>query len=73
MTALAMQLVGILPGLEAVRPYLLTSQFDDWHGLLRSPADWAPITHAAWVSALWAAPAIVTAYLVFLRRDVTGG
>ncbi len=73
MVALLMQLVGILPGLEGVRPYLLTSQFDAWHGFLRIPTDWAPVTHGLWLSALYGIPAAVAAYLVFLRRDVAGG
>jgi ABC-2 type transport system permease protein len=73
MTSLLMQLLGILPGLGAIRPYLLSTQFDDWQGLLREPIDWAPVVRAAWVCALYALPAIGTAYLVFLRRDVTEG
>jgi ABC-2 type transport system permease protein len=73
MTALLMQLIGILPGLEGVRPYLLTTQFDAWHGFLRLPADWAPVIRALWVSALYAIPAVLVSYVVFLRRDVAGG
>ena len=41
MTALLMQLIGILPGVGAIKPYLLTTQFDAWHGFLRTPIDWA--------------------------------
>ena len=37
MTALLMQLIGILPGVGAIKPYLLTTQFDAWHGFLRTP------------------------------------
>lgn len=73
MIALIMQLVGILPGLEGIRPYLLPRQFDAWQGLLREPTDWAPIIRAAWVCALYAVPCLGAAYLVFLRRDVAGG
>jgi ABC-2 type transport system permease protein len=73
MIALLMQLIGILPGLGGVKPYLLTSQFDAWHGFLRIPADWQPVTHGLWLSALYGIPAAVIAYLVFLRRDVAGG
>src|SRR5262249_3869302 len=72
MWALLMQLLGVLPGTESIRPYLLGTQFDAWHGLLRIPADWAPITRAVWVCALYVAAPLVTAYLVFLRRDVAG-
>jgi ABC-2 type transport system permease protein len=73
MISLAMQLVGILPGLGGVKPYLLTEQFQAWQGLLRIPADLAPLGHAAWICAIYAALALIPAYLVFLRRDVTGG
>lgn len=73
MVALVIQLIGILPGLEALRPYLLSTQFDAWQGLLRTPVDWAPIVRAAWVSALYGLPTLLGAYIVFLRRDVAGG
>ena len=66
-------ILGGIPGLEGVKPYLLTEQFEAWHGLLRTPTNWAPIGHSAWVSALYAGPALVAGYLVFLRRDVAGG
>lgn len=62
-----------IPGLEGIKPYLLTEQFEAWHGLLRTPTDWAPVGHSAWVSALYAGPALIAGYLVFLRRDVAGG
>jgi ABC-2 type transport system permease protein len=66
-------IVAQIPGLDGVRPYLLTEQFENWHGLLRTPTDWAPIWHSLWVCALYAGPALAAAYLVFLRRDVAGG
>ncbi len=65
--------VGQIPGLEGLHPYLLNEQFENWHGLLRTPTDWAPIAHSAWVCALYAVPALIAGYLVFLRRDVAGG
>jgi ABC-2 type transport system permease protein len=66
-------IVAQIPGLEGVKPYLLTEQYEAWHGLLRTPTNWAPIGHSAWVCALYAAPALIAGYLVFLRRDVAGG
>ena len=71
MFALLMQLIGILPGLGGLQPYLLTTQFDAWHGFLRVPADLAPVIRALWVCALYIVVPFVAAYLVFLRRDVT--
>ena len=73
MISLLIQLIGILPGLTGVQPYLLSTQFNAWQGLLRTPIDWAPIVRAAWVCALYGLPALGAAYLVFLRRDVAGG
>jgi ABC-2 type transport system permease protein len=73
MISLLFQLIGILPGLGGTKPYLLSTQFNAWQGLLRTPIDWAPIIRAAWVCAVYGVPALVGAYLAFLRRDVAGG
>ena len=73
MVSLLFQLIGILPGLSGLQPYLLSTQFNAWQGLLRTPIDWAPVVRAAWVCAMYAVPALFAAYLVFLRRDVAGG
>jgi ABC-2 type transport system permease protein len=72
MWALLMQLVGVLPGTESIRPYLLGEQFSAWHGFLRTPADWVPVVRALWVCALYTAIPLAAGYLVFLRRDVAG-
>jgi ABC-2 type transport system permease protein len=66
-------IISGIPGIEGIKPYLLTEQFESWQGLLRTPTDWAPIGHSTWVCALYAVPALLAAYLVFLRRDVAGG
>jgi ABC-2 type transport system permease protein len=73
MVSLLIQLIGILPGLGGLKPYLLSTQFNAWQGLLRTPTDWAPIVRAGWVCALYGLPALFAAFLVFLRRDVAGG
>jgi ABC-2 type transport system permease protein len=73
MISLLFQLIGILPGLGATQPYLLSTQFQAWQGLLRQPIDWTPIIRAAWVCAMYGLPALAAAFLVFLRRDVAGG
>ena len=70
MWALLMQLLGVLPGTESFRAYLLGTQFEAWHGFLRVPADWTPVVRAIWVCALYTGLPLVAAYLVFLRRDV---
>ena len=40
MFSLLLQLIGILPGLGGLQPYLLSTQFNAWQGLLRTPVDW---------------------------------
>jgi ABC-2 type transport system permease protein len=72
MWALVMQLLGVLPGTEPIRPYLLATQFEAWHGFLRTPADWVPVVRAVWVCALYVGAPLAAGYLVFVRRDVAG-
>jgi ABC-2 type transport system permease protein len=73
MVSIFLQLLGQISALEAIHPYLLSTQFDAWQGLLREPADWGPVVRSAWVCALYALPAGAAALTVFLRRDVAGG
>jgi ABC-2 type transport system permease protein len=73
MVSLLFQLIGILPGLGGLQPYLLSTQFNAWQGLLRTPIDWSPIIQAVWVCAIYGGAAIGAAFLVFIRRDVAGG
>src|SRR5437764_6945477 len=73
MVSLLFQLLGVLPGLGGLQPYLLSTQFQGWQGLLRTPIDWAPVVRAAWVCAMYGIPALVAAFLLFIRRDVAGG
>jgi ABC-2 type transport system permease protein len=73
MVSLLIQLIGILPGLSGAQPYLLSTQFNAWQGLLRTPIDWSPVIRAVWVCALYGVPALAGAFLVFVRRDVAGG
>jgi ABC-2 type transport system permease protein len=73
MVSLLIQLIGILPGLSGLQPYLLSTQFNAWQGLLRTPIDWTPIVRAAWVCALYGVPSLCAAFLIFIRRDVAGG
>jgi ABC-2 type transport system permease protein len=73
MISLLFQLLGILPGLSGLQPYLLSTQFNAWQGLLRTPIDWSPIVRAIWVCLMYGVPALFAAFLVFIRRDVAGG
>jgi ABC-2 type transport system permease protein len=73
MVSLLFQLIGVLPGLSGLQPYLLSTQFNAWQGLLRTPIDWSPIIQAVWVCAIYGGAAICAAFIVFIRRDVAGG
>jgi ABC-2 type transport system permease protein len=73
MFSLVLQLLGAISALDFLQPYLLSTQFNAWQGLLREPADWAPVVRAAWVSAAYAVPALAISFTAFLRRDVAGG
>ncbi len=70
MVSLIIQLFAIVPGLGWLHPYLLSTQFDAWQGLLRTPTDWDPTIRSAWVCALYGIPSLVAAYVLFVRRDV---
>ena len=50
----------------------LGTQFDAWHGFLRTPADWTPVVRSIWLSAIYIFVPLFAAYVVFLRRDVAG-
>ena len=58
MASLFMQVLGALSALDFLDPYLLSTQFNAWQGLLRDPIDWDPIVRAAWVSGLYAVPSL---------------
>jgi ABC-2 type transport system permease protein len=70
---LVMQLVGALGGIEPLRPYLLTTPFDAWHGLLAEPRFTGPLVEALVVSGGWAALSLAAAFFILRRRDITGG
>jgi ABC-2 type transport system permease protein len=71
--AMVMQLVGSLGGVEAVRPLLFTTGFESWHGLLALPRFFGPVAEATVVGAVWTTACLLLAFVLFSRRDVTGG
>jgi ABC-2 type transport system permease protein len=73
MVSIFVQIIGSISALDALDPYLLSTQFNAWQGILREPLDWDPIVRSAWVCALYALPALGWGLTVFLRRDVAGG
>jgi ABC-2 type transport system permease protein len=73
MVSIFLQIIDAISALDALDPYLLSTQFNAWQGILREPTDWDPIIRSAWVCALYAVPALGWALTRFLRRDVAGG
>jgi len=70
---LVMQLAGGLGGITAIRPLLLTTPFETWHGLFAQERFYAPLTTGLVVSAVWSVACLAVALSTLLRRDITGG
>jgi ABC-2 type transport system permease protein len=70
---LASQLLGWLGGIDGPRRLLPTNPFDAWHGLLTQPRYYDLIGQGVLVSAGWIVVCSAAAYLIFRRRDITGG
>ncbi len=69
---LTMEAIVGLVHVSWLQHYLLSAQFDAWHGFFQTPVYWTPIVRALWVSAIFVAVPLAAAYAVFRRRDVTG-
>ncbi|WP_309647495.1 ABC transporter permease [Nocardioides sp.] len=70
---MVMQLVGALGGVEALRPLLVTTSFESWHGLFTQPVFTGPLLDGLLVSAAWCGFTLATAFVLLRRRDITGG
>jgi ABC-2 type transport system permease protein len=70
--ALAQEAIGGLVHQTWAKLYLLSDQFDGWHGVFMSPTDWTVIARAFWVSAIFTAVPLAIAFVYFRRRDVAG-
>ncbi len=70
---MVMQLVGGLGSVEPIRPLLLTTPFETWHGLMTEHRFYAPLAVGLVVSAAWCAISLGVAFSTLRRRDITGG
>ena len=70
---MVMQMVGSVGGIEAIRPLLLTTAFESWHGLLTQPSFTGPLVEGVLVCALWCVVSLAAAFAMLRRRDITGG
>ena len=69
--ALALQGLSALSAIAAARPYLLVGQLTAWHDLFQTPIAGDAIVRSVWVSAAFALPPLLAAWIVFRRRDIT--
>ncbi len=70
---MVMQLGGTLGGVEALRPFLLTTPFESWHGLVTQDRFYGPLEWGLVSSTVWCVVSLTWAYVALRRRDVTGG
>jgi ABC-2 type transport system permease protein len=70
---LVMQLGGGLGGIDPIRPLLLTTPFETWHGLLAEQRFYGPLLTGLVVCAGWSVLSLGAAFTTLRRRDITGG
>jgi ABC-2 type transport system permease protein len=70
---MVMQLIGGLGGIEAIRPMLLTTPFEAWHGLLAAPRFTGPLLEGCVTSLVWSVASLAAAFLILRNRDINGG
>jgi ABC-2 type transport system permease protein len=68
-----MQLYAFLNGLDTIRHMLLSTPFLAWHGIFDDPAYYQPLERSLMVSGVYAGLSLLVGWLLFSRRDVTGG
>jgi len=70
---MVMQMVGSLGGVEAIRPFLLTTPYEAWHGLMTAPQFLGPMREGLLACFLWCVVTLGAAFVLLRRRDITGG
>jgi ABC-2 type transport system permease protein len=68
--AMSLQGLAAISAIRAAHPYLLTNQLTAWHDLFQTPVAGDAIVRSLWVSAAFALPPLVGAWVIFTRRDV---
>jgi ABC-2 type transport system permease protein len=69
--AIASQILGQIPSLHTIWPYLPTNGWLAFTGLFRFPVDWGGMRHGIAVSAIYSLVFLALAISGFRRRDVT--
>jgi ABC-2 type transport system permease protein len=65
-----MLVLGVIPGLEFLRPYLFTTHFAAWQNILKDPIVWAPVLDALINFAVWIGATTGLAWIIFRRKDI---
>lgn len=68
-----MQLYAFLNGLDTIRHMLLSTPFLAWHGIFDDPAYYQPLIRSLIVCGVYTGLSLLVGWLLFSRRDVTGG
>jgi ABC-2 type transport system permease protein len=72
LVGLVMALLELIGSGSWVHALLLTSAFNDWHGLLISPRFYGPLITANLVCLLWIVSCLSASWLILRRRDFAG-
>lgn len=70
---LVMGFVSALKNIDPLRHVLLSVPFEAWHNLFITNRSFDLIAQGAAVCAVWTVAALVAAYTIFRRRNITGG
>jgi ABC-2 type transport system permease protein len=68
-----MQLYAFLNGWDFIRHILLSTTFFAWHGVVDRPSYADPLVRGSIVDLVYIVATIAFSYVLFRRRDVTGG
>jgi ABC-2 type transport system permease protein len=72
LVALVMQLLALIGGGTWIHMLLVSSAFDDWHGLLTADRFYGPLIIGSLVSVVWALVCLSVAWQLLRRRDFAG-
>ena len=72
LAAFVMQLLSLVGNGSWMHALLITTAFNDWHGVVTSPRFDAPLLIALAVSVLWIGACLSGAWAILRRRDFAG-
>jgi ABC-2 type transport system permease protein len=72
LAAFVMQLLSLVGNGSWMHELLITTAFNDWHGVVASPRFYAPLLIALAVSLLWVGACLWGTWLILRRRDFAG-